>query len=267
MKSDTTKFSTENLINVSTQNNFCGYYVLARRIINDANFAVILEKFNQFYQTNWYSEQLAEVMKNMHPEQAEIMLGLVIHDQFLDSSGDENGLLTEELKSICEAFGYDSSIFFTYYEGYADSIDSAFQDQSGHKKILILFDPPKGEDTLGHYSLIELDKEKVALDASLRDPSWEGHIYTINNEGGETQTFINNIKKSVAEIKPNWAFELKNKQIQQDEIVAWKLAAEEAHLAGLTFFTNKDIIKDEVKSRIIELQEIEFEYYKEKLTC
>lgn len=41
------KITKNNLINVSTQNNFCGYYALARRLINDDNFAVILEKFNQ----------------------------------------------------------------------------------------------------------------------------------------------------------------------------------------------------------------------------
>ncbi len=248
--SDTNEFGPENLINVSTQNNFCGYYVLARRIINDANFAVILDKFNQFYQTNWYPDQLAEVVENMHPEQADIMLGLVVHHQHSPSSEEGGGLLTEELKPICKAFGYDSSIFFAGSEGCSDSIKSALQDQSDSRKILILSDPPKGNATIGHYDLIEPDADKVADYKEKCSPDAE-HTYAINNEGGDTEAFIKNIQESVANIKPNWTPELKNQQIQEDEIFAWKLAAEEA---GLTFFTSERTISNEEKNRLGQLQ-------------
>ncbi|WP_342219452.1 hypothetical protein [Rickettsiella endosymbiont of Miltochrista miniata] len=248
---DTSEFGLENLINVSTQNNFCGYYVLARRIINDANFAVILDKFNQFYQTNWYPDQLAEVVENMHPQQADIMLGLVIHHQHSPSLGKGRGLFEDELELLCEAFGYNPSIISAGFEGLRDSVMNELQDQSDSRKILILFDRPKGNATIGHYYLIEPDATKVTDYKEKCSPDVD-HAYEINNCGGID--FVENIKKSVAKIKPNWTLELKNQQIQEDEIFAWKLAAEEARRAGLTFFTSERTISNEEKTRLEQLQ-------------
>jgi|APFre7841882793_1041355.scaffolds.fasta_scaffold118659_1 hypothetical protein len=77
-ENETRSFNQGNFIDVSSKNNFCGYYVLARRLINDNNCSILLNAFNQFYQVNWDNGQLDQVLDNMHPAQAEIMLGLVL---------------------------------------------------------------------------------------------------------------------------------------------------------------------------------------------
>ncbi len=71
----------DHLINVPSKGHLCGYYALARRIINDSHFAVIVKQFNQFYQTNWDEAHLAEVLKDMPPQQADTLLGLLIYNQ------------------------------------------------------------------------------------------------------------------------------------------------------------------------------------------
>ena len=65
----------------------------------------------------------------------------------------------------------------------------------------------------------------------------------------------------ITNIKPNWTVELKNCQVQQDDFLAVKFAVGEAQQAGLTFFTNGRATQDEEKTRIIELQRKEIEYY------
>lgn len=270
---DSNENSAENLINVSTQNNFCGYYVLARRIINDDNFSVILEEFNQFYQTNWYPDQLAEVVENMHPEQADILLGLVIHHQYSPTTGERGGLFEDELESICDAFGYNPSSFSAGFEGLHDSVTNELQDQSDPKKILILFDRPKGSSTIGHYYLIEPDKAKVTDYKEKCSPDVE-HTYAINNEGGDTEAFIKNIQESVANIKPNWTSELKDRQIQQDELFALQLIADDrrrfndpclnqqASIKHSSFFKENPIsITEQEETEVIELQRKEIEHY------
>lgn len=249
------------LIEVSSQNNFCGYYVLARRIINDNNLAVILDQFNQFYQTDWYFDELVEVVNKMHPEQAEIMLGLVIHHDYPFFSAETRGLTTEELKSVCNAFGYNPSIFVAGCEGYTESIKTMLEAQSTTNKILISFDPPKGKATMGHYNVIEPDCNKFIMDASLRNPSCEEHSYSINNCGGKR--FIDNIKKSVAEIKPKWTDKKKEQRVKNDEKLAWKLAIKDARAENLPFF-KKPCIEVEEKTLLIELQRKEIEYYNSK---
>lgn len=243
-----TEFSKGNLINVSTQNNFCGYYVLARRIINDDNFVMILDHFNQFYQTNWYPDQLAEVIKNMHPQQADIMLGLVIYDKLKKETVD-----THRFQDLCNDFGYDLSLF-QYAEVELASIFNLaefapLQDKQ-QGKIFVLLHLPKG-DAIGHYHLLEPDADKVTEYKQKCSPDVD-HAYEINNCGGID--FVENIKKSVTEIKPNWTLELKNRQIQEDKIFAWKLAAEEARRAGLTFFTSEHTISNEEKTHLRQLQ-------------
>lgn len=270
---DTTEFNTENLINVSTQNNFCGYYVLARRIINDNNFAVILDKFNQFYQTNWYPDQLAEVVENMHPEQADIMLGLVIYHQHPLSSGIGRGLSGKELESLCQAFGYVPSILLADQDGFLNSVNTELQTQSGNKKILISDRPLGGDLTMGHYDLIEPDGAKVTDYKEKCSPDVE-HTYAINNEGGDTEAFIKNIQESVANIKPNWTSELKDRQIQQDELFALQLIADDrrrfndpclnqhASIKHFSFFKENPIsITEQEETEVIELQRKEIEHY------
>ncbi|TLY47435.1 MAG: hypothetical protein E6K54_05930 [Gammaproteobacteria bacterium] len=249
-----------NLINVSTQNNFCGYYALARRIINDNNFAVILDKFNQFYQTNWYFDELVEVLGKMHPEQAEIMLGLVIQHHYPLSSEEGTGLPTEDLQPICQALGYNPTFYFADSKDYLDSIQTALHGSLAPNEILISFNPPKGEATIGHYNLIEPDDEIFAMDMSRRDPLYQG-VYTINNQGGDK--FIDNIKESVAEIKPTWADKKKEQLLKDDEKLAWECAIADARAENLTFFKNPrtDL---EIKTRLVELQHIELEYYNSK---
>lgn len=250
-----------NLINVSTQNNFCGYYVLARRIINDNNFAVILDKFNQFYQTNWYFDELVEVVGKMHPEQAEIMLGLVIQHHYPFSSEEGKGLFEHELKLIGKVFGYESIILLADYEDYAGSVETTLLKPATINRILISFEPPKGESTIGHYNLIEPDDEIFAMDMSRRDPTYQG-VYTINNQGGEQ--FIDNIKESVAEIKPTWTDKKKQQLLKDDEKLAWECAIADARAENLTFFKNPrtDL---EIKTRLVELQHTEIEYYNSKM--
>ncbi len=256
------ELSPINLIEISSQNNFCGFYALARRIINDKNFAVILDKFNQVYHTNWYFDELVEVLDKMHPEQAEIMLGLVIQHHYPFSSTEGIGLSKNELALICEAFGYE--VVLKDFEDYVSSVGTTLQEPATTNKILISFDPPKGEATIGHYNLIEPNDETFVRGASLRDPSYEGHLYSINNCGGEK--FIDNIKASVAEIKPNWPNELKNQQIQCDRKLAWELATADIQAKNSRFFKNQPKLRDGQRSQIIELQRNEIEYYNSLLS-
>jgi hypothetical protein len=262
---DAAKFNIENLIDVSAQNNFCGYHVLARRIIHDDNFAVILEKFNQFYQTNWYRDQLAEVVENMHPKQADTMLGLVIQDQ--RKLGQNLDLYS--MSDVYDDFGYDVSVLQINSPELTPEPTADFvplkESNPAHKRVFVVFQNPVdfGHDfenpqpVVGHYYLFETAANKLDEYTGKCSPDIK-HAYEINNSGGKD--FIENIKKSVAEIKPNWTIELKKQQIQQDEDLALQLAAEEAQPRGLTFFTNGRTIKDEVKTRIIELQKQEIEY-------
>lgn len=252
-----------NLIEIPSQNNFCGYYALARRIINDKNFAVILDQFNQFYQTNWYFDELVEVVDKMHPEQAEIMLGLVIQHLYPLSSVEGTGLSEDELELICERFGYEPVIFVEDDEDYVNSVQTTLGEPTTTHKILISFDPPISETTIGHYRLIEPNDEIFARDMSLRHPNYQG-IYTINNQGGEK--FIDNIKASVADIKPKWANELKSQQIQNDKRLAWGLAIEDVRAINLRFFKNQTLVRDVERTQIIELQRKEIEYYNSLLT-
>lgn len=247
-----------NLIKISSQNNFCGYCALARRIINDRNFSVILDKFNQFYQMDWYFDELVEVVGKMHSEQADIMLGLVIQHHHPFSSTEGTGLSANELALICETFGYEAVLFLTDREDYADSVEKMLQEPATTRKILISFDPPKGETILGHYNLIEPNDEIFAKGMSQRDPTYQG-VYTINNQGGDK--FIDNIKRSVAEIKPRWANELKSQQIQHDKNLAWELAIADVQAKNLRFFKNQPSVTDAERSQIVELQRIEIEYY------
>ena len=252
---DSNEYSAENLINVSTQNNFCGYYVLARRIINDDNFAVIRDKFNQFYQTNWYPDQLAEVVENMHPEQADIMLGLVIYAMLKEQTVD-----THKFPDLCNDFGYDLSLFeHTKVElPFGGNLDEFTPLQAEHGKKIFVLLHRHDRRALGHYYLVEPDVDKVTEYKDKCSPDVE-HTYAINNVGGTD--FVKNIKESVANIKPNWTLELKNQQIREDEIFAWKLAAEEAPQSCLTFFTSEPTINNKEKTLIKEFQGKEIEYY------
>lgn len=252
---DSNEYSAKNLINVSTQNNFCGYYVLARRIINDDNFAVILEEFNQFYQTNWYHDQLAEVVENMHPEQADIMLGLVIYDKLKEETVD-----THKFPDLCNDFGYDLSLFeHTKVElPSAGNLDEFTPLQAEHEKKIFVLLHRHDRRALGHYYLVEPDVDKVIEYKEKCSPDVE-HTYAINNVGGID--FVKNIKESVVAIKPKWTDQEKKIQIQEDELCAWKLAIEEAQQAGLTFFTSEPTISNEEKTLIKELQGKEIEYY------
>ncbi len=237
--------------------------MLARRIINDNNFSVILDKFNQFYQVDWYFDELVEVVGKMHPEQADIMLGLVIQHHYPSSSTERTSLSENGPALICEAFGYESVIFLADCEDYAGSVETTLQEPTTTNKILISFDPPKNEATIGHYNLIEPHDETFAMDMSRRDPTYQG-IYTINNQGGKK--FIDNIKESVAEIKPNWTNELKNQQIQYDKSLAWELAIADVRAKNLRFFKNQPIVTNEERSQITELQRKEIEYYNSLLS-
>lgn len=257
---DSLEFNRINIINISTQNNFCGYYALARRIINDKNFTVILDKFNQFYQTNWYCDQLVEVVTNMHPEQADIMLGLVIQHYYSLSSLEGIGLSNNDLNVICKELGYEPVIFLADNEDYASSVEKTLQESLTNK--ILIFDKPSGQADIGHYNLIEPDDEIFAMDLSRRDPTYQG-IYTINNQGDEK--FIDNIKASVAEIKPNWTNELKNQQIQDDKNLAWKLAFQDVQLKNLGFFKDQHTVTD-LETQIIDLQRKEIEYYNNLLS-
>lgn len=258
---DSFELNRINIINISTQNNFCGYYALARRIINDNNFAVILDKFNQFYQTNWYCDQLVEVVANMHPEQADIMLGLVVHSVYpLDT---KEGLSFDDLEAIYKLFKYNISLFLEDFSCILDSSKDATREQLAFKKISILYEAPKGEATIGHYNLIEPDDGIFAMDLSRRDPTYQG-IYTINNQGGAQ--FIDNIKKSVAEIKPNWTNELKNQQVQEDKNLAWELAIADIRAKNLRFFKDQHTVTDIEKTQIIDMQRKEIEFYKSLLS-
>lgn len=267
---DTTEFSAENLINVSTQNNFCGYYVLARRIINDNNFAVITEKFNQFYQTNWYSEQLARVVESLHPQQADIMLGLVIYDELKEETVD-----THKFPDLCNDFGYDLSLFeHTKVElPSAGNLDEFAALQAEHgKKIFVLLHRHDSR-AIGHYYLVEPDESKVT-DYKEKCSTDVEHTYAINNEGGDTEAFIKNIQESVANIKPNWTSELKDRQIQQDELFALQLIADDrrrfndpclnqqASIKHFSFFKENPIsITEQEETEVIELQRKEIEHY------
>lgn len=253
-----TELSPINLVEISSQNNFCGYYVLARRIINDHNFSVILDKFNQFYQTDWYFDELVEVVSKMHSEQADILLGLVIQHHYPFTSTEGRGLSENELVLICETFGYEAVLFCTGCEDYAASVETMLQESAITHKILISFDPPKGEAILGHYNLIEPNDEIFAMDISRRDPTYQA-IYMIDNQGGDK--FIDNIKKSVADIKPHWVNEQKNQQIQNDKSLAWKLAIADYRAINLRFFKNQPLVRHVERTQIIELQHKEIEYY------
>lgn len=247
-----------NLIEVSSQNNFCGYYVLARQIINDGNFSVILDQFNQFYQTDWYFDELVEVVSKMHSEQADIMLGLVIQHHYPFSSIEGAGLAENELDLICETFGYKAVFLLADCEDYASSVKTTVQESVTIPQILISFDSPKGETILGHYNLIEPNDEIFAMDISCRGPTYQG-IYTIDNQGGDK--FIDNIKKSVANIKPKWSDKKKEQRIKNNEKLAWELAIAEVRVKNLPFFKNQTVVTDAERSQIIELQRKEIEYY------
>lgn len=103
LKEKETEFLDQgNLINVSTQNNFCGYYVLARRIIHDDHFSPeLIRLFNQFYSMSWDKGKLATVLNNMHPAQAEVMLGLVLRHKYALATVNE-GLEPYELNELCK---------------------------------------------------------------------------------------------------------------------------------------------------------------------
>lgn len=177
----------------------------------------------------------------------------MIHDKLKEEAVD-----THKFPDLCNDFGYDLSLFqHTEVElsSFANAEFAPLQDKQ-QKKIFVLLHLPKSE-TVGHYHLLELDANKVTDYEQKCSPDVK-HAYEINNSGGKD--FIENIKKSVAEIKPNWTIALKNRQIQEDEIFSWKLAAKEVQLKGSSFFTNGRTIKDEVKTRIIELQKQEMEY-------
>lgn len=268
---DATEFNTKNLINVSTQNNFCGYYVLARRLINDDNFAVILEKFNQFYQTNWSHQQLSRVLRNMHPEQAEIMLGLVIYNQYPIAG---QAVDSHQLINICSDFNYNLYLSQST-EAELPSVVGVTQlhDQPNHKEIFVLLRYSGDNTILGHYYLIEPDEVKLAKDASLRDPSYEGHTYAINNQGGDTQTFIYNIQESVAQINQIGMFDQENQQIQEDKEFALQLAAydrrsnDRASIKHFSFFKENPIsVTEQEKAEILKFQEDKIKYFNDLIS-
>lgn len=219
---------------------------------------MILDKFNQFYQTDWYFDELVEVVSKMHSEQADIMLGLVIQHHYPFSSTEGAGLSENELMLICEAFGYEPVIFLEDDENYVNSVLITLREPTTTHKILISFDPPKGEAILGHYNLIEPNEEIFAMDISRRDPTYQA-IYMIDNQGGDK--FIDNIKKSVTDIKPHWVNEQKNQQIQNDKNLAWKLAIADYRAINLRFFKNQPLVRHVERTQIIELQHKEIEYY------
>jgi hypothetical protein len=270
--SDAIEFSMEkNLIIVSTQNNLCGCCVIARRIINDGNYGVILPIFNPFYKTNWYPEQLAEVVENMHSQQADILLGSVIQNQLLRllkrlPEEGKDGMHSEELQTICNYFKYDASIFQAGLEGCSSSIKAELQRQSGSNKILILFDSTKEEATLGHYNLIEPDVAKAADYAKKCSPDIH-HLYEIDNSGG--RDFIENVKESVAGIKPKWTTELQKRQTDEDESFAFQLIASDQKsndqtpvLKHFSFFKENPInITEEQKAEIIKFQRERIEHF------
>jgi hypothetical protein len=256
---ETRLFTQGNLINVSTQNNFCAYYVLARRIINDNNWNSILNKFNQFYQTDWNSDQLASVSDNMHPAHAELMIGLVLETQG-PKKRDNQGLDPFELGELCGTFGYHLSVLQQEQlpNNLKESSFISFQENSqNNKEIFVFFHPPLDTSALGHYYLFEPNDMKAALDVSVRD-SLQEYIYSINNEGSNTEIFIKNIKQSVAsinkQINPSFVddsklsmvkpllseslspvakslnIDKKTLQIKDDKYYAWQLALEEAML-------------------------------------
>jgi len=235
MSDERTPIEKKNIIDVSTQNNFCAYYALARRIIFDDNFEAgdLLSEFNQFYKTSWDKKQLAKLLKEMHPVQADILLGLVIHKIYkaheLDSGGngldgdklvDGNGLSNERLRTLCGQFGY---ALVLSYSANVENVENAVTvenldarvDGSNKKEIEVLFTHPEGA-SIGHYSLVERNEENAATYAEQQKNFEGGFEYRINNVGADIAEFINNIKNSVKAI------------IIDDEIVAWKIALEEA---------------------------------------
>ena len=238
----TRSFDRGNFIDVSTQNKFCGYYVLARRLINDNNCNILLSKFNEFYQTKWDNEQLAQVLDNMHPAQAEVMLGLVLQAQFPNKNP---GLEVSELRELCTKYGYN--LFISQEQLLPNNIKlslfTSFQEYSRDKKeILVFFKTAVDVSELGHYYLVEPNNEKAARDARVRGTTQDAFTYTINNQGSNPEIFIENIKQSVTSINQQLATILSSEmatldnlyvdkeisQIEHDEKFAWETALEEA---------------------------------------
>jgi hypothetical protein len=233
-KEESSEFTDElPVINLSTQNNFCGYYALARRIINDKNFAVILDKFNWFYQTDWYFDELVEVVSKMHPDQADIMIGLVIQHHYPFSSVDAKGLSIDEVESICEKFGYNPVIFYSNFPNYADSVKSALKKPSPNEILISYSETDSETESIGHFNLIEPNKE---IYKELRDPTYDGHTYSIDNQGGKK--FTDNIRDSVKKIQPKWPNKQIHQQIQDDKQFALNLA-KDVFLSKNTFFKNQ----------------------------
>lgn len=271
-----------NLINVATQNNFCGYYALARRIINDKNFGTeLLDKFNVFYKIHWKKGQLAEVLKNMYPAQADALLGIVFYEQRKLEAANK-GLYIDELSIICKNVGYDLYSYMRENPNDLSDINLAdFTSLSplGLKKIYVLFDKkdPK-ENFFTHYYLLEPDDIKATHDASQRENlnlSEKSYLYTINNTGSNTEEFIQNITLSVTNIDQQINPKMDpNKLLQQDERFAWLLAIEEIESLKLkkTLFNFKrqlhffqeefcSQLASEEKKYVCELQKREFEFY------